>query len=435
MASVVNFECPCCAAQLTFSGTTGEMTCAYCGSTFSVEQVMEANRETYASAQKSDMTWSSEDTGMIRDENGQVSGYVCPSCAAELVADANTAATECPYCGNPAILPQSFSGMYKPELVVPFSVDKKQAKEALAGFYKGKKLLPRSFTEGNRIQQITGLYVPFWLFSCRAKGSATFEGVKSKTWEDAQYRYEKKDYYNLRRSGEMDFEQIPVDASTKMDDDTMDSLEPYDLTKAVPYNAAYFSGYLADRYDVQTKDAEPRANERVKNTFLSKLEESTKEFQEVRRKTEYIQLENAKAQYAMLPVWMMSTKYEDQIYTFGVNGQTGKMVGSLPVDKGKYFRYLALATVIAMAVLQIAVYFLGGHAFGWKGEAIALVISLVIGFVYAQSLKSAMNTIAKGRSATSYLIDKSVKVHVDGNNFLYSKTNKTQKAQSNNNQK
>ena len=96
---------------------------------------------------------------------------------------------KCPYCGNQAIIPESFSGLYKPDYVVPFSVDKESAKGKLKDFVKGKKLLPKSFTSGNRIENITGLYVPFWLYSCKADGTVTFEGVKKSTREDVRYTY------------------------------------------------------------------------------------------------------------------------------------------------------------------------------------------------------------------------------------------------------
>jgi len=427
MGDVLNFKCPSCGAPLTFNGSEGEMVCEYCDAHFTMEQAKAAQEAEKENATASDMTWTTTEQQLIQGEDGKVKGYLCSSCGAEMVADENTAATECPYCGNQAIIPSSFDGMYQPELVVPFAIDKAKATASLKEFTKGKKLLPRAFTEGNRIQDITGLYVPFWLYSCHAKGSVSFEGVKSKKWEDKNYTYEKKDHYHLTRSGEMDFERIPADASTKMDDATMDSLEPYDLSKAVPYDAAYFSGYLCDRYDVEEKDAQPRANDRVMGTFRTKMRDAVKDYSEVKQKSESIRLSNAKAEYAMLPVWMMSTKYEDKLYTFGINGQSGKMVGSLPVDMGKYYKYLAIAAAIAMAVMQLFIYFLGHQTFTAKGEIIALVIALIIGFIYAQGLKGAMSTVAQKHSAASYMIEKSLRMGTPVDRFLFTKTEKKEK--------
>lgn len=428
MGDVLNFKCPCCGAALSFSGKTGEMTCEYCGAGFTMEQAQAAQEAEMEDAASSDMTWTTTEQLMITDENGKMTGYKCPSCKAEMVADENTAATECPYCGNQAIIPQAFEGMYKPDLVVPFAIDKETAKGKLNEFTKGKKLLPKSFTEGNRIEDITGMYVPFWLYSCHAEGEVKYSGVKKKTWSDNNFEYVKKDHYDIQRSGEMDFARIPVDAATQMDDDTMESLEPYDLSKGVEYNAAYFSGYLANRYDVEEKDAQPRANERVTASFKEKLRNTVNGYEDVSEKSESIRLTNAKAEYAMLPVWMMTTRYNNETYTFGINGQTGKMVGALPVDKGLWRKYLLLGSLVGFILMQLVLALVGG--FSGTGEVIALILAFVIGFIYVSILKGAMNTIAAQSGAMSYLKDNTVSMGAHVDRFLYTKTDKREKSKS-----
>ncbi|MBR1476655.1 MAG: hypothetical protein IJ608_01685 [Lachnospiraceae bacterium] len=427
MADVLNFKCPCCGAPISFSTQTGEMTCAYCDSSFSMEQLQAANEAEKEDSTSTDMVWSTSSPSLIADENGKVTGYQCPSCGAEMMADENTAATECPYCGSPAIIPHSFEGMYKPELVVPFAVNKEQAKEKFFEFIKGKKLLPKSFTDRNRIEEINGLYVPFWLYSCHAEGSVSFEGVKKNTWEDANYTYEKKNYYHIKRQGGMDFERIPVDASTQMDDATMDSLEPYDMSKAVAFNPGYFSGYLASRYDVSEKDAQPRANERVLSTFRAKMQSEVRDYSDVRQKSDNISLSKSNVKYAMLPVWMMTTQYDGENYTFGINGQTGQTVGRLPVDKGQYYKFLGIAALICMAFLQAVIFFMTKGGITLKGEIIALVISLIIGLIYASALKSGMNNVSIKHNAANYLDERSVKLGQGIDRFIYTKTEKREK--------
>lgn len=428
MGEVNQFKCPCCGARLGYDGEKGQMKCQYCESTFSMEQVMANEKANEEFAEGSQMDWktSSSSSSLITGPDGKVEGYSCNACGAQMVADENTAATECPYCGNFSIIKTSFDGMYKPDLVVPFAIGKEKAQAALNEFTKGKKLLPDAFVQKNRIDSITGLYVPFWLYSCHATGKISYQGVKSEKWEDDNYEYVKKDHYRILRSGEMDFERIPCDASTKMDDATMDSLEPYDLSKAVPYDAAYFSGYLADRYDVQEKDARPRANERVENTFRDRLREEVKNYEEVEKTSEQIQLSNAKAEYGMLPVWMMTTQYENKTYTFGINGQTGQLVGSLPIDKNKATKEFCITTAIAAAVALAVVYFLL-NGFTLPKVAIALVIALIIGFVRVSGLKSAMNTVHIKTTARAYMDKNSVKLGKGEDHFIFSKTEKKEK--------
>lgn len=429
MKDLNQFTCPCCGAKLVYDGEKEMMSCPYCESTFTMEQIIAEEKAKEEMAGGSDMNWqtSSSSSSMITDEDGKVTGYSCPDCGAQMVADENTAATECPYCGNFSIIKTSFEGMYRPDVVLPFIITKEKAKNALNEFTKGKVLLPDAFVDRNRIDSITGLYVPFWLYSCHADGTIFYEGVKTQNWEDAQYKYEKKDHYRMIRSGAMDFQRIPVDASTKMDDAVMDSIEPFDLSKAVQYDAAYFSGYLADRYDVQEVDARPRANERVENSFRDRLRQEVSEYKEVKATSEKINLSNARAEYAMLPVWMMTTEYEEKKYVFGINGQTGKLVGALPIDKKKAVIQFVIAMAIALVVANVII------AIGFEGginvirEIVGILISGVVGGIRVGTLASAMNTVHQKTTASAYMDKNSVVLGRREDNFLYSKTEKREK--------
>ncbi len=431
MSEVTNFKCPGCGAKLNFSGKTGEMTCEYCGASFDMEQVKAAEEAEKENNAGSSLSWEHIEQGAITDESGKIVAYTCPSCNAQMMATDLTAATECPYCGNQAIVKKSFEGAYKPDLVVPFAVDKNAAKSKMREFIKGKKLLPDNFAKGDRISKITGIYVPFWLFSCHADGYVNFDAYKEKRWSDAKYDYVKKDYYSLKRSGEMDFVRIPVDAASQIDDATMDSLEPFDTSKAVPYDAAYFSGYLADKYDVTSKDSEPRANTRVTSTFENKMRDAVKGYDGVTMKGESVNISGGKAEYAMLPVWMMSGRFEGKTYQFAVNGQTGKMVGELPVDNGKYWKQVILGSLVSsVAVYLIALVFGLLEGSGGVGAFICLVVGIVIGFIRGGMLKGAMKNVHISSQANKYVDDKSLKYGAALDRFLYTKTEKTEKSQS-----
>ncbi len=428
MSDISNFKCPGCGAKLTFDGQTGEMTCEHCGASFTMEQVKAAEEAEKENGAGSSLSWEHVSQGTLTDDDGKIRGYVCPSCNAEMVASDLTAATECPYCGNPSIVEQAFEGVYKPDVVVPFAVNKETAKSKLKEFIKGKKLLPSNFANGNRIDNITGLYVPFWLFSCHVDGFANFECFKEKNWSDAKADYTKKDYYSVKRSGEMDFNRIPVDAATQMDDATMDSLEPYDMSKAVPYDAAYFSGYLADKYDVTSQDSEPRANDRVRSTFVSKMQEAVKGYDSIIKKGESINLTGGKSEYAMLPVWMMSGKFEGKTYHFAVNGQTGRMVGELPVDKSKYWAQIAKGTAVSFIIMMIIMAFM--DLFDGTGAVISLVVALIIAFIRGAILKGSMKNISKQTQANEYMVKESLKMRAPVDRFLYTKTERREKTQS-----
>lgn len=365
-SQVTNYQCPACTGPLHFESKSGKMECEYCGSVFTVQEIEalyaakdEQAENAFQAAQQSaaddiedsfDASWNTSQAGSQWGADGDLRAYSCPSCGAELICDATTAATSCPYCGNPTIVPGQFSGTLMPDLIVPFQVDKEAAKAALREHFKGKKLLPRAFSSENHLDEIKGVYVPFWLFDADANADLAFNATRVRTWSDRNFNYTETRYYKLYRSGSVRFENVPVDGSLKMPDEVMESLEPFDTSRAVPFKKAYLTGYFADRYDVSAEDSLGRANERVKNSTLQAFSQTTDGYVGVSSAGTNLRLFNTRTKYALLPVWILNTSWNGKNYQFAMNGQTGKFIGDLPVDKGAYWKYRLLYGGIIAAV-------------------------------------------------------------------------------------
>ena len=217
---------------------------------------------------------------------------------------------------------------------------KKAAIAALNKHYGGKKLLPKVFKDQNRIKEVKGLYVPVWLFDGDADADVQYEATKVRRWSDSEYNYTETRHYAVIRSGGIGFENVPVDGSTKMDDTLMESIEPYDLSAAVDFQTAYLSGYLADKYDVDADQSIARANERIKRSTEEAFRSTVHGYTSVTTVDSAVNLQNGKARYALYPVWILNTDWNGQKFTFGINGQTGKVAGDLPMDKGKFWTWL-----------------------------------------------------------------------------------------------
>lgn len=142
------------------------------------------------------------------------------------------------------------------------------------------------------------------------------------------------------RSGTVTFNHVPVDGSIRMDNQLMESIEPFDFTEAVPFNTAYFAGFVADKYDVSSDDTISRANERVKVSTEDAFRDTVVGYMSVNVQDSYVSMENGSASYAMYPVYILNTTWNDKNYMFAMNGQTGKFVGNLPINKGKLFGFL-----------------------------------------------------------------------------------------------
>ena len=140
-----------------------------------------------------------------------------------------------------------------------------------------------------------------------------------------------------------------------MADDLMESIEPYDFKDAVDFNTAYLSGYLADKYDEDAEFCIPRANERVKRSTEEAFADTAIGYTSLIPDYSSVRLQQGKTRYALYPVWLLNTKWNGKQYTFAMNGQTGKLVGDLPMDKAAYNKWFAgIAAVVGTAVFALS---------------------------------------------------------------------------------
>lgn len=367
--NMTNFQCPACTGPLHFLGNAGKLECEYCGSSFTTQEIESkyaapepekelAEGEAVAVPESTETINGEWDgSGMSNDWGVDAAGmktYSCKSCGAELICDATTAASECPYCGNPTVMQDQFAGSLKPELVIPFKITKEQAIEAMKNHYKGKKLLPKAFSSENHMQEVKGVYVPFWLFDCKGAANTWFQAEKVTTKETSTEKIEETEHFQIHRMGSVAFEKVPVDASSKMPDEYMDSIEPYNYDELTDFSVAYLPGYMADRYDVSIEECSERADRRMAESVVQAMENSIEGYDNVELESKTVNINRGKVRYALLPVWLLTTKFNGENYLFAVNGQTGKTVSKLPVDKGLakvYFvKYAAIISAVAAAL-------------------------------------------------------------------------------------
>ena len=265
-------------------------------------------------------TSSAGDNSGWGKDAAKMRAYNCTSCGAELICDETTAATSCPYCGNNTIIPGTFAGTQRPDWVIPFKSDKKDAVNALKSYYKGKVLLPGTFSNNNHLEEIKGVYVPFWLYSGDVEAQGRYEAKKDQVFRQGEYQITRSEHYAVEREGTISFSRIPVDASTKMPDDLMDSIEPFDYRTITEFSLSYMPGFLANKYDVSQKECGKHAGERARRTAEDALRGTVQGYTSVSTSAHKETICNEKTEYAVLPVWLLSTKWEGQNFLFAMNG-------------------------------------------------------------------------------------------------------------------
>lgn len=340
----VDHKCPSCNAPLKFNPKSQKWKCDYCGQQFELKD-LKNNQEKYKKNESKS------------EENNKYDLYRCPDCGAEIITDTNTTATFCVYCKNPAIIKSRLEGKFEPEVMIPFNKTIDDAKEAFKKVGKKHPLMPKSFSSEKNISEIRGIYIPFWLFSCISNGGITVKATDIKVWHSGNYRYTKTDVYEIIKEANCKIDRVPNDGSLKFDDATMNSIEPFDYSKAVPFNYSYLSGFLAEKYDVESSDAQAIAVERMKNTIQEKLKNKITGYDSVIITSDNITFPELKKEYALLPVYLLNIKYKAKTYTFAMNGQSGKLIGNMPVSVSKAIIAFLSIGLIVFAISYAIFYF------------------------------------------------------------------------------
>ncbi len=348
---VVQYKCPSCGADMAFDSTTGTLHCHSCGRSDRIEE-MPAPAGAEDAAPAFDTATGSEEA---------VHQYHCQNCGAVLLTDADTVATTCSFCGAGVILGDRLTGQLMPAKVIPFALSQPQAQETFRTWCKARKLAPKGLVSGNRIKSITGLYVPFWLYDVNGIGSADAECTKVRSYSDGDYDCTETEYYDVHREVDVTYLKIPVDASAKMDDADMDKLEPYHYEDLKSFKMPYLAGYLAEKYDQDDKELFPRVQSRAEGYVAEYIDAAIKGYATTSYRQKEINIHEKQAEYVLFPVWMIHYDYNHKVYTFSINGQTGKIIGKPPFCKKRIARWFTGITAASFAVLKVIAMMLGGY--------------------------------------------------------------------------
>ena len=431
MPDLIEYKCPCCAGTIVFDSGSQKMKCPSCGTEFDIETLKSLQHEKNSNeAAASELDWGKhEGEQWSAEEAGAMRVYVCQACGGEVVADQTTAATTCPFCGNAVVMKGQVYGDLKPEGIIPFKLDKKAAKEGLQEHLKGKKLLPKVFTSQNHIDEIKGVYVPFWVYDAEVAADITYNATKIRRWSDNDNDYKETSHYFVRRSGTIGFNNVPVECSTKADDALMESIEPFDSSQEVPFDTAYLSGYMADRYDIESEKCVERANQRIEESTKREFEEDVIGYDSKNVQEAKINLNHPKSRYVLYPVWLLNTTWKDKQYTFAMNGQTGKFVGDLPVDRGAFWRrWLITLLITAAAVFGIAAAVQKFNMNWGMWGVIAGVVGIIVAFIVVAIMRAGLKSVQHKDTAFDYERENSLHIVVRTDLYLYNTVDRTPKS-------
>ena len=346
---VKSLKCLTCGGDLQFNPSLQKWKCEWCDSEFTKEDLGDS---------LTDAPEFCTDTAVCPFSEEEIQVFKCSYCGAEVVTDCNTAATMCCYCQRPIALGARLMGKFKPCVLIPFQNTKDQAMQAFKNYLKDKKFVPNSYLDNQNIEKLTGVYIPFWIYKGEVVFNMQGEGDKVKIKKTANHIVQETSTFSVKREGKITIETLPVDASSRTPNEIMDSIEPFDFKLLRDFNTHYLSGFLAEKYDEEEESLYSRAKQRFEGSAENRIRDSLKEYKTVRRSIDKKKIENMSSKYGLLPVWLLYSNYEGNQYVFAMNGQSGKLIGDLPIDKGKVRKYSILMFLMSSIGVSIVTFIL-----------------------------------------------------------------------------
>ncbi|MFQ5571497.1 MAG: hypothetical protein ACE5G0_17600 [Rhodothermales bacterium] len=349
------FPCIECGAELKFAPGTDALQCPYCGT----------ENEIAASDVVVEELDFREHLAQVKagQETYEVVTIRCSNCGAETTFDENITSDECAFCGTPHVQEQASTRLIKPQAVLPFKIDNREARERYKKWLQGLWFAPNKLKEyARREGGLNGMYIPHWTYDANTttryvgqRGEYYYVSESYTTVENGQTvtrtrQVRKTRWYSASGVVYNTFDDVLVVASTSLPRKYMQKLEPWDLEAVAPYTDEYLSGFRTESYTVDLEAGFEIATQRMEPTIDSTIR-SDIGGDEQRILSKDIQYHDVTFKHLLLPVWISAYRYQDKIYRFMVNARTGQVSGERPWSWVK----ITLAVLAAILVIVVIV--------------------------------------------------------------------------------
>ncbi len=350
--STVTYKCLNCDAGLTFDAQKQLFTCEFCMSDFSEDEL--AKTDAHEKAERAERE--------NEEFSNSINEYNCPNCGAEIITDKSTVSEFCYYCHNPVLLSDRVSGALRPTKIIPFKFDKNEATNIFLRYAKKKKFLPKDYFSAENTEKISGIYYPFWVVDADTDGSLDTIGHKVRVWRSGDYKYTETSNFAVKRNGFLHFEDISASAISEEDKAMLEGILPYPLDAYSDFSMPYLLGYSAKKRNIDREGLYGEVRDRMHGYAETLLSKTVHGYSSVDSPTVGINIHSSHWEYALLPVWILTYKKKGRkktkVYTYAMNGHTGKIYGELPVSIPK------------LALL-----------FGTVASALTLILTLIARFI------------------------------------------------------
>jgi DNA-directed RNA polymerase subunit RPC12/RpoP len=362
-------KCPKCGAtDISLNENTGKLRCNYCQYEWEPESALATSGLDEDIRQLSGTVIGSGTQDIIPSTDEQIT-FKCSACGAEVVVNtAESTQARCHWCRNMLSMNQQVANGAVPDMILPFTVTKKDAEEKIRAFVKKRLLFAHpKFKNEFKTDNIMGVYLPYMVIDANAHGKLSGQGeIKTheywKGFGDNRHIEYDADVYAVKREFDILIDDLTVESSAdKLNQNTavnsnniINSIMPFDTKNTVKYDSNYLNGYSSEKRDSNIADLENISSTQFKDIARFKANDTLTQYDRgVHWDDEQLEFKGKRWVASYLPVWLYSY-YEKKpggktfLHYAAVNGRTGETMGSVPINKLKLFIASAIAEVFGI---------------------------------------------------------------------------------------
>jgi len=354
ISAIEKHACPACGAQAEWNPARQMLVCPFCGTQSPYKLESDKSKVQELDLEEALRQLPTEDGGWQAERRS----VQCQSCKAVMVYDAARVGQNCEFCGSPALVDyREIKSPIQPQSLLPFKISQSQVRDSIHRWYGSKWFAPGALKSKALVDQLKGIYVPYWTFDaqvhCRWTAEAGHYYYVKEEYRDNQGRAQVRQVQKVRwepAAGEIDhfFDDEPVPGTKGVNMDLLRRVEPFPTSELVPYDTGYLSGHVVEHYQVALAEAARRAREAMdqKLTELCGRQVPGDTYRNLNIGPNY---SDRTFKHILTPIWLLSYTYGRRTFQVIANGYTGAIAGQYPKSPWK----IALAVLAAIALILL----------------------------------------------------------------------------------
>lgn len=328
---ITSTKCQNCGGQLVFDVDSQKLQCTHCSSLFPIEENTKKLEKILLTSQST-----------IKVSETEYTEYTCNTCGRQHVSSTDTPLTRCPSCGDSNLV-KTLKVDFIPDGIETFKINKQTAVNKLVSWLGRQRFAPNNLKKLAKNETLTGVYIPAYIYDFTTNSNFSGIGLNAHRTRNGGVSYSR---HHFRKNRVDKFVDYLESASPSISSSKLRALGHFSTSNILIYRTEYLYGWIGESVKVDLHDSSKNMQRDI-SYDLSRNIRNSLPYDRIENFSCNTNFSDIKYAYIYLPVYKGTYKYNSNRYTYYVNGENGRVTGSVPKSKWKiFFTFLGALAII-----------------------------------------------------------------------------------------